>query len=42
MLNCKKCNEPTICDDDVVAVTCGLCSMIDLVEKLDDEIVGIA
>ena len=30
-LTCKKCDDVTIaCDEDVVSVTCGLCSMVDL------------
>ena len=30
-LTCKKCDDVTIaCDEDVVSVTCGLCSMIDV------------
>ncbi len=30
-LTCKKCNETTImCDDDVTAVTCSKCVMIDV------------
>jgi len=34
-LTCKKCDDVTIaCDEDVVSVTCGLCSMIDL--KVED------
>ena len=42
-LTCKKCDDVTIkCDEDVVAVTCGICSMTDLIEKLGSEIVGIA
>ena len=42
-LTCKKCDDVTIkCDEDVVAVTCGTCSMTDLIDKLDNEIVGIA
>ena len=42
-LKCKKCNDDAIkCDEDVVAVTCGICSMTDLIDKLDSEIVGIA
>ena len=42
-LKCKKCNDETIkCDDDVVAVTCGTCSMTDLIDHLYNEMVGIA
>ena len=30
-LTCKICDDVTIkCDEDVVAVTCSMCSMIDL------------
>ena len=30
-LTCKKCNDVTIeCDEGVVSVTCGLCSMADI------------
>ncbi len=30
-LTCKKCDETTImCDDDVTAVTCSKCVMIDV------------
>ena len=40
-LNCKKCDKVTTGhDDDVVAVTCSFCSMIDIVNeigKLSDE-----
>ena len=36
-LNCKKCDTPTGShDDDVVGVTCSLCSMLDVVELLND------
>ena len=46
-LNCKKCDKVTTGhDDDVVAVTCSYCSMIDLVGKLgelsDEEIEALA
>ena len=45
-LNCKVCDTPTGShDDDVVAVTCSICSMVDVVSLLkdmDSEIVGIA
>ena len=46
-LNCKKCNKPTSGhDDDVVAVTCSMCSMQDVFSLLDEidnpDIVGIA
>jgi ribosomal protein S27E len=40
-LNCKKCDKVTTGhDDDVVAVTCSLCSMVDVISelgKLSDE-----
>ena len=30
-LTCKKCDDVTIaCDEDVVSVTCSMCSMIDI------------
>ena len=36
-LNCKKCDKLTTGhDDDVVAVTCSICSMLDVVELLSD------
>jgi len=36
-LNCKKCDKLTTGhDDDVVAVTCSICSMLDVVELLND------
>ena len=42
-LTCKICDDVTIkCDEDVVAVTCGTCSMTDLIDKLENQIVGIA
>jgi len=47
-LMCKKCNggdtggKPILCDDDVVAVTCGTCSMTDLIDHLYNEMVGVA
>jgi len=36
-LTCKKCDDVTIaCDEDVVSVTCSMCSMIDIdVELLE-------
>jgi len=41
-LNCKKCDTPTgnNHDDDVVAITCSMCSMMDVITtlgKLSDE-----
>ena len=47
-LMCKKCNgadhnsEPIKCDEDTISVTCGTCSMMDLIGHLENEIVGIA
>ena len=46
-LNCKKCDTPTGShDDDVVAVTCSLCSMLDVITELgklsDEEIDALA
>ena len=45
-LSCKKCDKPTgNHDDDVVAVTCSLCSMLDvmgLLKDMDSNIVGEA
>ena len=44
-LNCKKCNTPTECDEDVVAITCSMCSMlgvVELLEGMDTHIVGEA
>ena len=42
-LKCKKCNDETIkCDEGVVSVTCGTCSMADLIDHLYNEMVGIA
>ena len=45
-LNCKKCNTPTECDEEAVAITCSMCSMTDVFSLLDDidnpDIVGIA
>ena len=45
-LNCKKCDKLTTGhDDDVVAVTCSLCSMlgvIELLEGMDTGVVGEA
>ena len=36
-LTCKKCDDTTImCDEGVTAVTCSLCSMIDVVSLLDE------
>ena len=47
-LMCKKCNggdhnnEPILCDEDVVSVTCGTCSMADLIAHCEKQIIGIA
>ncbi len=48
-LNCKKCDTPTgNHDDDVITVTCSLCSMIDVIDTAmtlngcDSDVVGIA
>ena len=36
-LNCKKCDKPTgNHDDDIVSVTCSLCSMVDVIGKLGE------
>ena len=42
-LNCKVCDTPTgnNHDDDVVAVTCSICSMVDIVSLLNDMDTGI-
>ena len=47
-LMCKKCNggdtngKPILCDADVVSVTCGTCSMADLIANCEKQIIGIA
>ena len=44
-LNCKKCDKPTTCDEEAVAITCSMCSMIDVVgllKDMDTHIVGEA
>ena len=47
-LMCKKCNggdhnsEPIKCDLDVVSVTCGSCSMIDLINAIEKQLIGVA
>ena len=34
-LTCKICDDVTIkCDEDVVSVTCGTCSMVDVRDEL--------
>ena len=45
-LMCKKCNggdhggKPILCDNDVVSVTCGTCSMPDLINTIDKQLMG--
>ena len=44
-LNCKKCDKPTACDEEAVAITCSMCSMlgvVELLEGVDSHIVGEA
>ena len=45
-LNCKKCNTPTTCDEEAVAITCSMCTMNNVFSLLDGidnpDIVGIA
>ena len=47
-LMCKKCNggdhnnEPILCDEGVVSVTCGTCSMVDLLDHCEKQLVGVA
>ena len=47
-LMCRKCNggdtdgKPILCDEDTVAVTCGTCSMTDLLDKMENQIMGVA
>ena len=45
-LNCKKCDTPTTCDEEAVAITCSLCSMIGVIGALgelsDEEIETLA
>ena len=44
-LNCKKCDIAVVCDEEAVAITCSLCSMVDVVSLLKDmdtEIVGVS
>ena len=44
-LKCKKCDTPTACDEEAVAITCSLCSMLDvmgLLKDMDSNIVGEA
>ena len=45
-LMCKKCNggdtggKPILCDNDVVSVTCGTCSMADLINAIEKQLMG--
>ena len=45
-LTCKKCDDTTVmCDEGVTAVTCSMCSMIDVVSLLsecDSNEIGVA
>ena len=47
-LMCRKCNggdtdgKAILCDPDTVAVTCGTCSMTDLLDKIENQIMGVA
>ena len=47
-LMCKKCNggdtdgKPIKCDLDVVSVTCGTCSMADLINAIEKQLMGVA
>tara|TARA_R100000152_G_C6638255_1_gene83708 strand:- start:436 stop:582 length:147 start_codon:yes stop_codon:yes gene_type:complete len=45
-LTCKKCDDTTVmCDEGTTAVTCSLCSMIDvatLMSECDTNEIGIA
>ena len=44
-LNCKKCDMAVVCDEEATAITCSLCSMIDVVDLLnecDTNEIGIA
>ena len=35
-LTCKVCDDTTVaCDEDVVSVTCGTCSMVDVRNELE-------
>ena len=29
-LNCKKCDVVVVCDEEAIAITCSMCSMIDV------------
>ena len=35
-IKCKKCDDIIECDDDVISVTCGICSMIDIHEEIEE------
>ena len=37
-LNCKKCDTPTTCDEEAVAITCSKCSMLDVIGLI--EVIG--
>ena len=47
-LMCKKCNggdcggKPILCDEDVVSVTCGSCSMKDVTDAIEKQLMGVA
>ena len=44
-LNCKKCDKVVSCDEEATAITCSLCSMIDVVELMsecDTNEIGVA
>ena len=47
-LMCKKCNggdhnnTPIKCDEGVVSVTCGTCSMADLINAIENQLMGVA
>ena len=46
ILDCKKCDKPTECDEEAVAITCSLCSMLDVITELgklsDEEVEALA
>ena len=42
-LKCKKCNgNEKKCDSDVVAFTCCECSMIDLIQHCENQLMGVS
>ena len=41
-LNCKKCDIAVVCDEEATAITCSMCSMIDVVKDMDIGVVGEA